>query len=63
MSDFTVTISITLEAANDPVFEPTPPKPSGDEPRCCLFSECNDPLCFRAGCVNDIFSTSREKKS
>ncbi len=63
MSDFIVTISITLEAANEPVFEPTPPKPSGDESRCYLWSECHDPLCFRAGCVNDVFSPSGENKS
>ncbi len=54
MSDFKIiTLHITLEADNDPIYEPpTPPEPSANHPACAFWSSCNDPLCFRAGCSN-----------
>ena len=66
MTDYSkITIHITLEAANDPVSEPsTPPPPCTDEdPQCDLWSLCNDPLCFRAGCRNVFTNHSNEVKS
>lgn len=64
MSDVTViTISIALEEANDPVLEPTPAERCANQSRCDLWSECNDPLCFRAGCRNDVFSPRKGEKS
>jgi hypothetical protein len=53
MSDYLViTVLITLEAANDPVYEPTPPDPCADQLRCELWVTCENPRCFQHGCLN-----------
>lgn len=63
MSDLTtVSVNITIVAAA----KPRPKKDSGakaDQLPCDLWSECNDPLCFRAGCRNDVFSPKKGEKS
>ena len=64
MSDYPViTIHITLEAANDPVFDTAPARSSSNESECNLWSKCNDPLCFSAGCRTDVFRPKEEEKS
>jgi len=63
MSDLTtVSVNITIVAAS----QPRPKNDSGanaDQLPCDLWSECNDPLCFRAGCRNDVFSPKKGEKT
>jgi len=65
MSDFNIiTLHITLEAANDPIYEPpTPPEPTANHSACDFCSLCNDPLCFRAGCRNVFTKENKEAMS
>ncbi|MBV2103284.1 MAG: hypothetical protein KUF77_09705 [Candidatus Thiodiazotropha sp. (ex Lucina aurantia)] len=46
-----LSILITLKPANDPVH-----KPPAKKPQCDLFSHYNDPLCFSAGCRENVFA-------
>lgn len=65
MSDFKViTINITLEAANDPVYEPPqPPTPLADQLRCEQFYSCNSEYCAKHGCRNALPRNPREVRS
>lgn len=52
MSDqFELSVLITLKPANDPVH-----RQPAEKPHCDLFSHCNDPLCFSAGCRENVFA-------
>jgi hypothetical protein len=51
-----VPIYVALETASERAQKPKTPKPRKDKPHCDLFSHCNDPLCFRAGCRENVFA-------
>ena len=53
MSDLKeVSIHITVKSVDiAPPRRRSPPSPD-ENPQCDLWSFCNDPLCFRAGCRN-----------
>lgn len=59
-----ITINITLEAANDPVYEPPqPPTPLADQLRCEQFYSCNSEYCAKHGCRNALPRKSGEVRS
>ena len=48
-----VSVNITVEAANDPIYEPPqPPTPASDQLRCEMWVTCENPKCFAHGCLN-----------
>jgi len=63
MSDLKeVSIHITVKTVD--VAPPRRSPPSTDEePDCDLWSLCNDPLCFRAGCRNIFTNHDKGKTS
>lgn len=65
MSVFTtIYIDITLEAANDPFFEPpTPTEPSTAVIRCIHLDTCQNPYCFKHGCLNALRQQVKEVRS
>lgn len=50
-----IPIYVALETASERAQKPTPPK-RDNRPHCDHWSHCNDPLCFSAGCRDNVFA-------
>tara|TARA_R110002111_G_scaffold33884_1_gene67712 strand:- start:275 stop:472 length:198 start_codon:yes stop_codon:yes gene_type:complete len=51
-----IPIYVALETASERAQKPIPPKQRDNRPHCDNWSHCNDPLCFSAGCRDNVFA-------
>lgn len=57
-------IDLTLDAANDPHFDPpTPPQTPQGGKSCIHLATCSNPYCFKHGCLNVLLGNAKEVRS
>ena len=61
-SSLEISVHITLKPVNDPALPP-PQTSSDDQMQCELWVTCENPQCFKSGCMNVLAQQSTGVKS